>query len=159
MSYQIGNQQGRMHIVRITRLMGLECGVPQLLPISEAAYLSGSWFDPTHAGEGYNVEVLDDGRVIVYWFSYDTEGKRRWFFGLGEIIEGKLLFDNMFTTSGGVFGPDFDPATVEFKPWGSLELDLSCEGGTATYSSTEEGFGSGVLNVTRLTNIDTLPCP
>ena len=159
MSYQIGNQHGRMQIVRITRLMELECGVPRVPPISEFALLSGSWFDPSHAGEGYNVEVLDDGRVIVYWFSYDTEGKRRWFFGLGEIIEGKLVFNNMQTTSGGVFGPDFDPTTVEYKPWGTLELDLTCEGGIATYSSSEEGFGSGTLNVTRLTNIDQLPCP
>ena len=159
MSYQIGAQHGRMQIVRATHLMGLDCGTPQMQPVSEAALLSGSWYDPTHAGEGYNVEALEDGRVVVYWFSYDPEGKRRWFFGVGEIRDGKLAFDNMLTTSGGVFGPDFDPTTVELKPWGSLELDLTCEGGTATYSSTEEGFGSGVLNVTRLTNIDTLPCP
>ena len=159
MSYQIGAQHSRMQIVRISRLMGLDCGKPQLPPVSEAALLSGSWYDPTHAGEGYNVEVLEDGRVIVYWFSYDPEGKRRWFFGLGEIRDGKLAFDDMFTTSGGSFGPDFDPTTVGFEPWGSLELDLTCEGGTATYSSTEEGFGSGTLNVERLTSIDTLPCP
>ena len=159
MSYQIGAQHGRMQILRITRLMGLDCGTLQLAPISEVALLSGSWFDPSHAGEGYNVEVLVDSRVIVYWFSYDPEGKRRWFFGIGEIREGKLAFDNMLTTSGGIFGPDFDPTTVELKPWGSLELDLTCEGGTATYSSTEEGFGDGVLNDQRLTNIDTLPCP
>ena len=159
MSYQIGTQKSRMHIVRITRLMGLDCGIPQAQPVNEAALLSGSWYDPTHAGEGYNVEVLEDGRVIVYWFSYDPQGKRRWFFGLGEIREGKLVFDNMLTSSGGIFGPDFNPATVEYTPWGSLELDLTCEGGTATYSSTEEGFGSGTLNVTRLTSIDQLPCP
>ncbi len=159
MSYQIGTQHSRMHVERITRLMALECGVPQLRPVREEALLSGSWFDPTHAGEGYNVEVLEDDRVVVYWFSYDPEGKRRWFFGVGEIRDGKLVFDEMFTSRGGIFGPDFDPATVEYEPWGSLELDLTCEGGTATYSSTEEGFGSGTLNVTRLTNIDTLPCP
>ncbi len=159
MSYQIGAQHSRMHIVRITRLMGIDCGTPRMQPVTEAALLSGSWYDPSHAGEGYNVEVLEDSRVIVYWFSYDPEGKRRWFFGLGEIRNGKLAFDEMFTTSGGIFGPDFDPATVELKPWGSLELDLTCKGGTATYSSTEEGFGSGTLNVERITNIDTLPCP
>ena len=75
-------------------------------------------------GEGYNVEVLINGQVVVYWFSYDPEGKRRWFFGLGEIREGKLVFDEMLTSSGGIFGPDFDPDDVDFKPWGSLELDL-----------------------------------
>ena len=159
MSYQIGTQHSRMQIVRITRLMGLDCGAPQMQPVSEAALLSGSWYDPTHAGEGFNVEVLSDGQVVVYWFSYDPEGNRRWFFGLGVIRDSKLAFDNMFTSSGGMFGPDFDPAAVEFNPWGSLEMDLTCEGGTATYNSTEEGFGSGTLNLVRLTNIDQLPCP
>ena len=54
---------------------------------------------------------------------------------------------------------EFNPETVERTPWGSLELDLDCNGGTATYSSTEEGFGTGVLNVVRLTNVVGLGCP
>ncbi len=159
MSYQIGPQHGRMQLSRLTSLMGIECGNPQQAELPPEALLSGSWYDKTHSGEGYNVEVLIDGRVVVYWFSYDPEGKRRWFFGVGEIRDGKLVFDDIQTTSGGIFGPAFDPQSVVYKPWGSLELDLSCEGGTATYSSTEEGFGSGTLNVVRLTNIDELDCP
>ena len=82
-------------------------------PVQEHALLSGSWYDPTHNGEGYNVEVLIDGRVVVYWFSYDPAGKRRWFFGLGEVQDGKFVFDDIQTTKGGIFGPDFDPSTVQ----------------------------------------------
>ncbi|MDX2417269.1 MAG: M14 family zinc carboxypeptidase [Xanthomonadales bacterium] len=159
MSYQIGVQHGRMKLYRITRLMGIDCGQILLPPERPEGVLSGSWYDPSHNGEGYNVEVLINGQVVVYWFSYDPEGKRRWFFGLGEIRLGKLVFDEILTSSGGVFGPEFDPQSVVFKPWGTLELDLTCEGGTANYSSTEEGFGSGTLNVVRLTNIDQLACP
>ncbi|MGB5291377.1 MAG: M14 family zinc carboxypeptidase [Lysobacterales bacterium] len=159
MSYQIGTRHGRMQLLRISRLMGLECGSETQPPVSEAALLSGSWYDPTHSGEGYNVEVLSDGRVVVYWFSYDPEGKRRWFFGLGDIVDGKLVFNDIQTSSGGIFGPEFDPQSVVFTPWGTLELDLSCDSGIATYNSTEEGFGAGTLNLVRLTNIDQLACP
>lgn len=159
MSYQIGAQHGRMHVMKLARLMGVDCGIPRMQPVSEAAVLSGSWFDPARSGEGYAVEVLEDGRAVVYWFSNDPEGKRRWFFGLGEVRNGKLAFDNMLTTSGGIFGPDFDPQTVELKPWGSMEMDLTCESGTVTYNSSEEGFGSGTLNVMRLTIINQLTCP
>ncbi len=158
MSYRIGTQRGRMQLVRLTRLMGIDCGFPILAPEIPEGVLSGSWFDPTHNGEGYNVEVLINGQAVVYWFSYDPEGNRRWFFGLGEIRQGKLVFDEMLTTSGGLFGPDFNPDLVEYKPWGTLELSLDCEGGTATYSSSEAGFGSGTLNLVRLTNIDQLGC-
>ena len=134
--------------------------LPQALLARDVDHaMTGAWFDPGHRGEGFLVEILDQNSALVYWFSYDPEGKRRWFFGLGEIREGKLVFDDMLTSSGGIFGPEFNPDDVDLKPWGSLELDLTCEGGTATYSSTEEGFGSGVLNVVRLTNIDQLPCP
>jgi len=159
MSYQIGNRKGRMQLARLTRLMGIDCGSTRLTPVLEEGLLSGSWYDPSHDGEGYNIEVLIDGRVVVYWFSYDPAGQRRWFFGLGDIIDGKLVFDDMLTSSGGLFGPDFNPETVEFKPWGRLELDLDCHQGTASYSSTEEGFGSGTLDLIRLTNIDQLNCP
>ena len=159
MSYRIGTQQGRMQLYRITRLMGIDCGNVIVPPVREEAYLSGSWYDPTHDGEGFNVEILIDGRVVVYWFSFDPDGNRRWFFGLGDIVGGNLVFDNMLTSHGGIFGPAFDPATVVFEPWGTLELDLDCNGGTATYNSTEEGFGSGTLNVVRLTTIDQLACP
>jgi hypothetical protein len=159
MSYQMGLQRGRMQLSRITRLMGIDCGNTQLPPVQQEALLSGSWSDPTHDGEGYNIEVLINGQVVIYWFSYDPEGNRRWFFGVGEIRDGKLIFDNMQTSSGGIFGEDFDPQTVQFTPWGRLEMDLNCSSGTATYSSTEAGFGSGSLNVQRLTNIDQLSCP
>jgi hypothetical protein len=159
MSYQIGNLHGRLQLSRITRLMGIDCGNTQLPPQREEALLSGSWFDPSHDGEGYIIEVLVDSRVVVFWFSYDPQGNRRWFFSTGEIRDGKLVFDEMLTSSGGIFGPEFDPDLVELKPWGSLELDLNCTSGTATYSSSEDGFGSGTLNVTRLTSINQLNCP
>ncbi len=159
MSYRIGTQHGRMDLVRITRVLGVECGQPRMDPLPEQALLSGSWYDPSHNGEGYLIEMLENDRVVVYWFSFDTEGNRRWFFDTGQVVEGGLVFDNMRTTYGGVFGPDFDPNTVERIPWGTLELDLECSSGTASYNSIEEGFGAGALNLVRLTSIDQLNCP
>jgi hypothetical protein len=94
----------------------------------------------------------------VYWFSYGPDGDRRWFYGVGEVREGKLVVDEMLTTSGGIFGPGYNPESVTGAAWGSLELDIDCDGGTARYSSTEEGFGTGELNVIRLSKLDGLPC-
>jgi hypothetical protein len=159
MSYQIGPQHGRMQLTRLTSLMGIECGNTQLPPVLEQGLLSGSWYDPSHDGEGFNLEVLANGQAVVYWFSFDPEGNRRWFFGIGDIREGILVFNNMMTTHGGIFGPEFNPDAVQIESWGSLQLDLDCQGGTARYDSTEAGFGSGTLNLDRLTNIDLLGCP
>lgn len=151
-------RQGRQSLTRLTRLMGLDCGRPILPPERPEGRLSGSWYDPSHSGEGYVLEVLFDSRVLVYWFSYDEQGKRRWFVGVGEIVDGKLLFPDMLTTRGGIFGDGFDPATVKRLPWGSLELELGCNSGTARFEPTEPGFPAGTLNLSRLTLLNGLSC-
>jgi hypothetical protein len=157
-------RQGRMVLTRLTNVMAIPCtaGGPapaDAAPLHEASQFSGSWFDPTHSGEGYVLQVLADERVLVYWFSYDAEGKRRWFFGTGVIDGARLVFEVMYTTSGGIFGPGFNHLDVDIVPWGSLELELACDGGTARFSSTEPGFPAGELNLVRLTVLDGIECP
>ena len=151
-------RRGRMNLSRLTRIMGIDCGQVVLPPERIEGTKSGSWYDPTHAGEGYTLEVLVDGRVLVYWFSFDAEGNRRWFFGIGEIVGPRLVFDNMLTTSGGLFGDAFDPALVTESTWGSLELELGCDGGVAYFSPTEAGFPEGQLDVVQLTSLAGLDC-
>jgi hypothetical protein len=147
-----------MDLLRLSYVMGLGCSSSPIPPEIPAGQLSGSWYDPGHAGEGYVLEVLVDSSALVYWFSFDPEGNRRWFFGIGEIQEGKLVFNQMRTTRGGVFGDGFDPESVEVDPWGTLELELACDTGTAAFEPTEEGFPAGALDLTRLTYLSGLSC-
>jgi len=153
-----GRRHGRMNLQRLSRIMGIDCGMPFLPPVIEEGRLSGSWYDPTHSGEGYILEVLIDQRVLVYWFSYDSEGNRRWFYGTGEIQGDRLVFSELYTTSGPGFGELFDPAELEVEPWGSLELELQCETGTARFTPSEAGFPAGTLDLIRLTFLDGLSC-
>ena len=151
-------RQGRMDLTRLSGVMGIPCGRFVGGPVLEISTRSGSWYDPAHSGEGYALEILPDQRVLVYWFSFDAEGNRRWFFGIGEIVGDLLVFDDMLTTSGGVFGPDFDPASVVLSPWGSLRLQLDCKSGTAEFEPTEAGFPAGMLDLDRLTSLAELVC-
>jgi hypothetical protein len=157
---QEGNkrQQGRMDLLRLSWVMGLDCGNGPLPPERPEGRLSGSWSDPSHSGEGYVLEVMTNQQVLVYWFGFDNKGNRRWFFGTGEIVDDKLGFDEIFTTHGGIFGAGFDPTDISVEPWGSLELSLNCEGGTARYESSEEDFSAGELDVIRVTILDGLSC-
>ena len=151
-------RHGRMNLHRLTRVMGIDCGMLSLPPEIAAGRLSGSWYDFTHSGEGYVLEVLIDRRVLVYWFSYDPQGERRWFYGIGKIEGDKIVFNDMRTTSGGIFGAGFDPDQVVDDPWGTLELELDCASGTARFTPTEAGFPAGTLNLNRLTLLDGLSC-
>lgn len=151
-------RQGRMDLMRLTRVMGLDCGSPQAAPEIEAGRLSGSWYDPSHDGEGYVLEVLADRRALVYWFSFDPDGARRWFYGTGEVRGNRLVFDQMLTTSGAGFGPAFAPADVVLQAWGALELELDCTSGVARFQPVEDGFTEGQLNLVRLSRPLGLEC-
>ena len=157
---------GRQRLARVAPVGGVGClnpgePPPPLIgvPPPDNAGLTGSWFDPTHNGEGYVLQILADGRPLVYWFSFDTEGNRRWFFGVGEVEDGVLTFEFMSTSEGGRFGGGFDPEDVSFPDWGSLELDLDCDGGQARWTARDAAFPDGNLALQRLTQPDGLSCP
>jgi len=152
-------RHGRMNLQRITRLLGIDCADTVAPPVNATVRMSGSWKDPAHTGEGYTLEMLMDGRALVYWFSFDASGNRRWFFGVGETTNNKITFDEMLTTRGGKFGELFKPADVEVVPWGTLELNLQCGTGSAMFTPTEPGFPAGSLTLVRVTSLDGLACP
>ena len=64
-----------------------------------------------------------------------------------------IRFDDMLTTRGARFGGAFDPEDVGVSSWGSLTLELTCDGGTARYASIEPGFGDGQLHIQPLTQL------
>jgi hypothetical protein len=157
MDWTIDGAHGRMQLSRLTRVLGLGCGAssPTTGP---GAGLSGSWYDTTRSGEGYVLELLSTGGAIVYWFSYDPEGRRRWFFGTGELANGSLVFNNLLSTRGPHFGSAYNAADLVVSPWGTLTLTLGCSGGRSDYNSSVTGFGNGSLNLSRLTRISGLAC-
>ncbi|HET6564667.1 MAG TPA: M14 family zinc carboxypeptidase [Xanthomonadales bacterium] len=150
---------GRMNLERLTHVMGLPCSMGQSSESSAPARFSGTWADPTHASEGFSLEVLNQDQAVVYWFSYGPDSERRWFYQLGEVQGNKLVFDGMLTTKGPVFGEKNPLDALQQTPWGELELELGCLTGTASYSSTEPGFGSGTHNLKRISVLDGLDCP
>ena len=153
-TYTVNGTQGSQSLTRLSALAGLDCESPGL----EASAVSGSWFDQTHNGEGLAIEALADGRVVVYWFSYDANGSQAWFLGVGEQNETGFNVEVMNITSGGRFGPGFDPADVELASWGSIDVELGCEFGKLDYASLLPGFGEGKQTLSRLTSIGNPSC-
>jgi len=49
--------------------------------------LSGSWFLPERSGEGITRMVLENGRVLTYWFTYDenpSANEQKWALSVGD---------------------------------------------------------------------------
>jgi len=114
---------------------------------------SGMWYDPARSGEGLQLEILDANRATVYWFTYDDQGRQRWFGGIGQITHDatgdSIRFPQMYITHGGRFGPSFDPDDVQFQTEGTVSLSFGdCNNGTFKYTA----FGqSQTLPIQRLT--------
>jgi len=118
---------------------------------------SGAWFDPEHEGEGLIVEILENDRALVYWFSYHEDGRQRWLLGTGELRENLLLVDDLMDTHGGRFGPDFDPDDVTLKHRGMLSISfVNCMEALLNYSVDDNG---GHLALKRLTSVHGHGCP
>lgn len=149
---------GTRRLTRLTSLAELECTGKRHLTANGARAAaglrarSGSWFDPAHNGEGWQVEELPDGRAQVYWFTYDGNGEQAWTVGVSPTSGARMTIAQAFRPVGARFGGAFDPAQVQAVSWGSLELELtSCGAGSARYASTLAGFGSGTLAASRIT--------
>lgn len=111
--------------------------------------LNGSWFDPEQAGQGVNIEVLNQGQTLWgYWYTYQPGGGQQRWFTLQGNIEGDTATFSIYSTEGGVF---LDPQAPQVTEWGTGQMQFSgCESGTFTFSSTTEQV-SGTIPLTRLT--------
>jgi YVTN family beta-propeller protein len=156
---------GSLNLVRLTRIDSLECGKPPEVQNPDQAEfgvipaVSGVWYDPDHDGEGWILEILPNEQALLAWFSYDPEGRQAWFQSIGA-VEGNTITFDMTVPSGTDFGPTFDPGDISRPPWGSATFIFdSCNSGTMTYDSPLDGFGSGSLDLARISNLHGLECP
>lgn len=123
-------------------------------------WMTGNWFDPARAGEGFHIFVLDNERAIVTWFSYGPNGGQAWFIGVGRIEGHSIVVDETEITSGTRFGSGFDPDDVVRENWGSIRISFEgCSNATVTFLSSKEGYGNGGYRLQRLTTPQGVNCP
>jgi len=95
------------------------------------AGLNGNWWGgPGRSGEGAQMEIVDNGvnfAVVLTFYSYDTEGNQIFLIAVGNInqfIPENTLELDVFITEGGMWGNDFNPATVTESPVGTALLTV-----------------------------------
>ncbi|TVQ33451.1 MAG: hypothetical protein EA370_11755 [Wenzhouxiangella sp.] len=122
------------------------------------ADLTGNWASPGQSGHGLQIEVLPDGRAVVAWYVYDAFGQPLWLFGEG-LIQGSGFRADLDQRSGARFPPDFDPDDVIAERWGWLEFEQTgCNAAEINWQPADPAYGSGSLNLVRVTRIDSLGC-
>ena len=154
-NYSVDNNGGHQAGTRLTNIYGHGCDTATHAPEMD---LSGSWYDPSHDGEGFIVEQVSAGKAVVFWFTYDETGRQSWMFSSGAINDGGIHLSGLKQPVGGRFGRSFDPGDVVKPQWGDLTLQLGCAGGTASYITDTEGFSDGSQSLARLTKLANSSC-
>lgn len=121
--------------------------------------VSGTWFETDSPGQGLLVSVLSDDRMLVFWFTYDPDGRPLWLLGDGTFSGGTAELDVIYDPAGPSFGPDFDPDEFVAESWGTFTLRfLSCSEAVFDWASTLTEFGSGQQQLSRLSTTAGLAC-
>jgi len=121
---------------------------------------TGSWFDPTQSGHGLMLEVLSGNRLLAFWFAFNPAGDQQaWFGGVGTYSGNTATITGTTLPSGGRWIPNFHENTIVENPWGTLTFTFTdCNHGRVDFNSVF-GYGSGSMNLTRLTMPAGLTCP
>ena len=121
---------------------------------------TGAWYDPTQSGHGLFVEVLPDNRLFVGWFTFNPAGTQQaWFVGVGTYSGNTATITPVSLPTGGRWIPNFDPNQIVNNLWGTLTFTFTdCNHGKVDFNSVL-GYGTGNMNLTRLTQPAGLTCP
>jgi len=160
MSYNsiIGFGHGGLKPIKLTKHVGLDC-LNNTVNTDEINPFTGLWYDPSHDGEGWAIQVRENNQISISWFTYDQNGKQMWMVGTGEITGDTLTVEQLYITRGGIFGAQFNPDDVVSEVWGSLEFTRDgCHQGSLTYQAVDPIFNTGTLNPVRLASISELDC-
>ncbi|UXI68024.1 Kelch repeat-containing protein [Tahibacter amnicola] len=156
---------GTRSLTRLTTLAEIDCNGSRALTSTNARAMdglqtrSGPWFVASRSGEGWFLEELPGGSMVVYWFTFDPAGNQAWTVGSGVRQGNRLVIPGNTITRGTRFGADFNPAAIENRHWGQLEFTFtSCNTAQVSYTSTVAGYGSGQREATRLTTLAGAPC-
>jgi len=104
------------------------------------------WYDPQTSGQGFSLEILNDGnRLVGSWFTYGDNGTKRWFIFNGDVSDTASEVV-ILQTSGGRF---LQPDPVTESEWGSGRFTtLDCAHINFEFTSAEV---SATIELTRLT--------
>jgi hypothetical protein len=121
---------------------------------------TGAWYDPAQSGHGIFVQILSNQRFYAAWFAFNPAGTQQaWFTGVGTYSGNIATITAVEQPTAGRWIPNFDPGQLVRNAWGTLVFTFTdCDHGTVDFNSVL-GYGTGSMNLTRLTQPAGLSCP
>jgi len=129
-------------------------------PFAISPGITGAWYDPAQSGHGLFIEVLPENRFYVAWFAFNPAGtEQAWFSGVGTYSGNTATIMSIEQPTGGRWIPNFDATQIVRNAWGTLTFTFTdCTRGKVDFNSIA-GYGTGSMDLTRLTQPAGLSCP
>jgi len=119
---------------------------------------TGAWYWQPNSGHGFNMEDLEDGTILVFWYLYRPDGTSTFLLGIAVKQPDGSYVATLQITGGMVFG-EFDNDDLVQENWGTLKLSFTdCNTGTAEWTPTYPGYTSGSTPIQRLSNVAHTNC-
>ena len=95
--------------------------------------VSGIWQANNVDNQKISIEILNDGRAVMFG-SLNNAGDNLWLFAVGEISDNSIDFSQVYSTSGGIFGNDFNSNDVTTNNEGQALISFNlCNQATLSY--------------------------
>jgi hypothetical protein len=123
--------------------------------------MNGLYYVPGIANGHYvSVQRIHDNKdVLVFWNTFDRNGKQAWIFGVGTMTSDRHIHASMARTLGGVLQPGGPATGAKASDWGTVDIDLTnCSAAQFNYQSDLPEFGSGQFPLTRLAFESAVNC-
>ena len=119
---------------------------------------TGNWRNAATTGQGFQMQVLPNGQAGAFLFTYDGSGNQVWAIGVGDITGNQVSME-MRMPRGAIFGPAFDPNDIQNVPFGTVNMVFDdCNTATVSWQSDDPQFGSGSMQVERITSSAGATC-
>lgn len=121
---------------------------------------SGMWYDPARSGEGWFLERLGGGRVLMLWYTYPVAGSgdaQSWILATGTETGNVIVFDDALTSSGPRFGAAFDTNEVAHRTFGEIRMAVE-DCGNAYISYAQRNGETALRRVTKLASLAAVNC-
>jgi hypothetical protein len=151
-----GYSDGEIELTRLSNLSKLQKDDDSI-----DACLSGTFYNPDQSGHGVMVEVLGENAdsMVLTWFTYN-DNKQFWLLATGD-VNGTVANLSAIYTNGSDFPPLFDSDINETISWGGFNIRKTDDDNIEfewSPNSDHADFGSGSINLHRLTKIEGLGC-
>ncbi|GAB4188950.1 MAG: hypothetical protein Tsb002_15600 [Wenzhouxiangellaceae bacterium] len=138
-------------LFRQTSVDGLDCGDATASQLAQR--WTGSWFDPTHNGEGLMMHVTPTSqgpRLSSLWMTYHRDGRQAYLYGSAPVNgNGVINFDRIIRPVGLRFSTVTGQPPLVI-PWGQYQLaSPECDRAELRYDSLSDAFGRGVQQLER----------